>query len=74
MISGIDYIHKSGICHRDLKPENILLDFDKTLKLVDFGLSNMYEDDELLKTACGSPCYAAPEVTITFQHLTPCYR
>jgi 5'-AMP-activated protein kinase, catalytic alpha subunit len=45
-----------------LKPENLLLDFDKTLKIVDFGLSNMYEGEETLKTACGSPCYAAPEV------------
>lgn len=62
LISGIEYIHQSGVCHRDLKPENLLLDFDKTLKIVDFGLSNMYEDEELLKTACGSPCYAAPEV------------
>lgn len=62
MIAGIEYIHKSGICHRDLKPENLLLDFDKTLKIVDFGLSNMYEGEETLKTACGSPCYAAPEV------------
>jgi 5'-AMP-activated protein kinase catalytic alpha subunit len=32
------------------------------LKLVDFGLSNMYEEGETLKTACGSPCYAAPEM------------
>lgn len=64
LLAGIEYIHASGICHRDLKPENLLLDFDKTLKIVDFGLSNMYEDDELLKTACGSPCYAAPEVSL----------
>lgn len=42
LIAGIEYIHKSGICHRDLKPENLLLDYDKTLKIVDFGLSNMY--------------------------------
>ena len=63
ILSGIEYIHKSGICHRDLKPENLLLDFDKTLKIVDFGLSNVYEPPEgLLKTACGSPCYAAPEM------------
>lgn len=62
LISGIEYLHKSGVCHRDLKPENLLLDFDKTLKIVDFGLSNMYEKGETLKTACGSPCYAAPEM------------
>jgi 5'-AMP-activated protein kinase catalytic alpha subunit len=41
----------------------LLLDFDKTLKIVDFGLSNVYEPpDGELKTACGSPCYAAPEM------------
>lgn len=62
LISGIEYLHKSGVCHRDLKPENLLLDYDKSLKIVDFGLSNMYERNETLKTACGSPCYAAPEV------------
>jgi 5'-AMP-activated protein kinase catalytic alpha subunit len=48
--------------HRDLKPENMLLDFDKGIKLVDFGLSNTFRSNELLKTACGSPCYAAPEM------------
>ena len=66
LIAGIEYLHKSGVCHRDLKPENLLLDYDNTLKIVDFGLSNMYEKNETLKTACGSPCYAAPEVS----HLT----
>lgn len=50
------------VVHRDLKPENMLIDFDKGIKLVDFGLSNTYKSDELLKTACGSPCYAAPEM------------
>jgi 5'-AMP-activated protein kinase catalytic alpha subunit len=28
LLSGIEYLHKSGVCHRDLKPENLLLDFD----------------------------------------------
>ena len=45
-----------------MKPENLLLDYDKGIKLVDFGLSNTYKNGELLKTACGSPCYAAPEM------------
>ena len=45
-----------------MKPENLLLDFDKGIKIVDFGLSNTYKTGELLKTACGSPCYAAPEM------------
>ena len=48
--------------HRDLKPENLLLDYDQTIRIVDFGLSNTYRKEERLKTACGSPCYAAPEM------------
>jgi 5'-AMP-activated protein kinase catalytic alpha subunit len=48
--------------HRDLKPENLLLDHNQNIKIVDFGLSNTYKNGETLKTACGSPCYAAPEM------------
>ena len=63
LISGIDYLHEVGIVHRDIKPENILIEDNLRVKLVDFGLSNMYEPpSQLLKTACGSPCYAAPEM------------
>ena len=51
-----------GIVHRDLKPENLLLDYNRSIRLVDFGLSNTYKSGETLKTACGSPCYAAPEM------------
>ena len=62
ILSGVEYIHKNGIVHRDLKPENLLLDSNKNIKIVDFGLSNQYKPGERLKTACGSPCYAAPEM------------
>ena len=62
ILSGVEYIHKNGIVHRDLKPENLLLDQNKNIKIVDFGLSNQYKSGERLKTACGSPCYAAPEM------------
>ena len=62
IIAGVEYISKLGIVHRDLKPENLLLDNNKSIKLVDFGLSNTYKPGETLKTACGSPCYAAPEM------------
>jgi 5'-AMP-activated protein kinase catalytic alpha subunit len=62
LISGIEYLSRLNVVHRDLKPENLLIDYDKGIKIVDFGLSNTYKDGELLKTACGSPCYAAPEM------------
>ena len=63
MISAVEYIHRLGIVHRDIKPENILLDHNNNVKVVDFGLGNLYVHGNMLKTACGSPCYAAPEMT-----------
>lgn len=62
ILSGVEYIHKLNIVHRDMKPENLLLEMKNRIKIVDFGLSNMYKNEEQLKTACGSPCYAAPEM------------
>ena len=63
IISGLEYIHQCGVVHRDFKPENILItNNDTILKIIDFGLGNLYENKQLLKTACGSPCYAPPEM------------
>jgi serine/threonine protein kinase len=31
-------------------------------QVIDFGLSNTCDGGRLLKTACGSPCYASPEM------------
>lgn len=63
IINTIETVHKYKIAHRDLKPENLLLTENKLLKLIDFGLSNNYStNNPLLKTPCGSPCYAAPEM------------
>ena len=62
IVSGVDYCHRHMVVHRDLKPENLLLDSDFNVKIADFGLSNMMRDGNFLKTSCGSPNYAAPEV------------
>ena len=60
----IEYLQKLKIAHRDIKSENILIEQNtKNIKIIDFGLSNIYENKEngILKTACGSPFYAPPE-------------
>ena len=63
LIIAIQYLHCNGIIHRDLKLQNIMLtDSKRRVKLVDFGLSNFYDKDNLLKTQCGSAEYAAPEL------------
>lgn len=65
-LDALSCMHAQGIVHRDLKPENILLrsPTDKTVVLVDFGVSTYLEDDQLLSTLCGSPAYIAPEGVI----------
>jgi carbon catabolite-derepressing protein kinase len=62
MICAVEYCHRHKIVHRDLKPENLLLDENLNVKIADFGLSNIMTDGNFLKTSCGSPNYAAPEV------------
>lgn len=62
LVCAIEYLETIGVAHRDIKPENILLDSKNDIKLIDFGLGRMYKKEEELLTACGSPCYAAPEM------------
>ncbi|KAF0041574.1 hypothetical protein F2P81_005106 [Scophthalmus maximus] len=59
------YLHENGVVHRDLKPENLLyadLSLDAPLKIADFGLSKIIDDQVTMKTVCGTPGYCAPEI------------
>ena len=58
------HLHDLGVVHRDLKPENILFDRDfSTVKLIDFGMSKILEDENaLMNTKLGTPYYISPEV------------
>ena len=68
LLDGVHYLHCCGIAHRDLKLENLLLDDRNILKIGDFGFATACFEDghkdavRMLKTQCGSPSYAAPEV------------
>ena len=66
VMSSIEYCHNKGICHRDLKPENLLYlnagnEKDNPIKVIDFGLSQIFIDRKL-KTKVGTAYYVAPEI------------
>ncbi|GAA5809810.1 hypothetical protein MFLAVUS_003225 [Mucor flavus] len=62
IVSALDYCHRNSIVHRDLKIENILITNNEEIKIIDFGLSNIYSPSRLLNTFCGSLYFAAPEL------------
>uniref|UniRef100_UPI00358F449C serine/threonine-protein kinase SIK3-like isoform X2 n=1 Tax=Myxine glutinosa TaxID=7769 RepID=UPI00358F449C len=62
IVAAVAFCHALHIVHRDLKAENLLLDSSLNIKIADFGFSNRFIPGQQLKTWCGSPPYAAPEL------------
>jgi len=65
MTEAIQYLHELNIVHRDLKPENLLFktrESSSDIMITDFGLAKLVDEQQALKTACGTPNYVAPEI------------
>ncbi|KND04169.1 CAMK/CAMKL protein kinase [Spizellomyces punctatus DAOM BR117] len=64
IVSAMDHCHMANVVHRDLKLENLLLNGERNILISDFGLGRTFRSDseELMKTFCGTPNYAAVEL------------
>lgn len=70
LASGLEAAHRQGIIHRDLKPGNLRINLDGNLKILDFGLAEMFDPSKdiasletvaLNMTLTGTLPYMAPE-------------
>lgn len=60
------HLHTHGVIHRDLKPENILITEDGGIKVIDFGIAQLVQEEKTpIKFSqgglIGTPSYMSPE-------------
>ncbi|MHC4591485.1 MAG: protein kinase domain-containing protein [Planctomycetota bacterium] len=66
--AALGYAHRRGIVHRDIKPSNIMLTGEQGVKIADFGLAGLMEQerrafgsDTQRPRRMGTPAYMSPE-------------
>lgn len=62
LVSGLLYLHAHNIVHGDIKPDNLLITSNGIVKIGDFNVSQVIEDDnDELRRSPGTPVFTAPE-------------
>lgn len=60
VLAGLNYLHMQKIFHRDIKPENLMVTHG-TIKLIDFGLAQSFDQQSCNTRAVGTSYYMSPE-------------
>ncbi|XP_063685552.1 uncharacterized protein LOC134819517 [Bolinopsis microptera] len=66
ILRGLKYLHSAGVIHRDLKPSNIAINEDCYVKILDFGLARVQDDQ--MTGYVATRWYRAPEVMLNWMH------
>ena len=60
--AALKHAHDFGVIHRDLKPANLIVQADGSVKLLDFGISKLFGNDQTaVGSIMGTADYMAPE-------------
>lgn len=68
LAQAICYCHENNIIHRDIKPENVVMTGSDTIKLIDFGWSCIYDENNPINEQAGTTIYNSPEMILEKTH------